>query len=123
MPMPKLVWNETDLIECLGVLPEIDEGATGHHFTVYRDGLKLLLSVYQYSAEVWLSLLRSEAQDSLITIRMIDCTGARYVKNRRDRDYLEFAAAKVFGGRYDGESAILMGLRLTVDPDFKIELF
>jgi hypothetical protein len=121
--MPEFVWNQYDLIECLAVLPEEEEYGIGCHFTVWRDGIRLLLSIYQYDAEIWLSLYRGESKESLFTIRMIDCSGMRFVKNPKGNDYLEFAVAKVFGGRYDGESPIPMGLRLTVDPDFKIELF
>ena len=43
--------------------------------------------------------------------------------NRNGQDYIEFAAAKVFGRRYDGETVIPMGIRLAVDPDFNIQLF
>ncbi len=121
--MPELVWNQYDLIECLAVLPEIDEYETGHHFTVWREDLRLLLSVYPYSADISLSLFRGESQESLFTIRMIDCPGARLVRNPKGSNCIEFATAKVFGRRYDGESPMPMGLQLTVDPDFKIELF
>lgn len=121
--MPQLVWNQYDLIEFFAVLPEVDEYETGDHFTVWRNGLRLLLSIYQYDAEIWCSLYRGESPESLFTIRMIDCPGVRLVRNPKGSDCLEFAAAKVFGGRYDGESKMPMGLRLTVDPDFKIELF
>ncbi|HMV46272.1 MAG TPA: hypothetical protein PLD20_03340 [Blastocatellia bacterium] len=121
--MPQLVWNETDFIECLGVLPEIDEYETGRHFTIHRNGLRLLLSVYQYDAAVWLSLYREESKEALFTIQMSDCSGTRYVKGNKERSYLEFAAANLFSNRYDGESLIPMGVRLSVDPDFKIELF
>ncbi len=34
-----------------------------------------------------------------------------------------FAAGDIFGGCYDGESVIPMGIRLSVDPDFNIQFF
>ncbi len=54
---------------------------------------------------------------------MIDCPGARFTRNRSGDDYLEFAETKTFVSRYDGESFIPRGVRVTVDPDFKIEMF
>ncbi len=39
------------------------------------------------------------------------------------KDYIEFAAAEIFDGRYDDESVIAMGIRLSVDPDFNIQFF
>lgn len=123
--MQHFVWNETDFIECLSVLPEVaeDGGGIGHHFTLHRDGLRLLLSVYPLTAEVLISLFRNSAQESLFTILLTDCPGARYVKERNGRNYLEFFAAKIFDHTYDGESLIPMGVRLAVDLDFKIEFF
>jgi len=72
--MPEFIWNETDFIECLCVIPTVEEYGIAHH---YRNG----------------------------------------------QDHIEFAAAKIFGGRYDGESMIPMGIRISVDPDFNIQLF
>lgn len=121
--MPNFVWNETDFIECLSVFPTVEERGIAHHFVVYRNGLRLLLSVYQYDAEVWISLFRGESNRSLFTFSLKDSPGARLVRNRNCQDYLEFAAGDVFGGRYDGEAIIPMGIRLSVDPDFNIQLF
>lgn len=121
--MPEFRWDETDLVECLGVIPQIDEHEVGHHFVVRRDGLRLELSILQYDAEVSLSLFREGAPSPLVTLRMIDCPGVRLVRNRERPDYLEFAAARVHGGRYDREPTATMGLRLAVDPDIGITLF
>ena len=120
---PKFVWNETDFIECLGVFLEVEEDGIAHHFVVLRNGLRLVLSVYQYEGEVWFSLYREESKQSLFTVSLRDSSGARLVRNRNGQDYLEFAAGDVFGGRYDREPVILMGIRLTVDPDFNIQFF
>ena len=124
-----LIWSQIDFIECLGTAPklevrhEIDEDGVGHHFSVHRDGLRLLVSIYEDFGEVWISLHREQAEESLFTITIHNCPGARYVKNKTGWNYLEFAAANIFGGPYDGQSLIPMGVRLSVDPDFKIELF
>ena len=121
--MQRFVWNETDFIECLSVIPTVEECGVAHHFVVHRNGLRLLLSVYQLTAEVWISLYREESNQLLFRVVLEDSPGARLVRNRNGQDYIEFAAAKVFGRRYDGESVIPMGIRLTVDPDFNIQLF
>jgi len=120
---PKFVWNETDFIECLSVFPELEEDGIAHHFVVLRNGLRLVLSVYQYEDEVWISLYREDSKQSLLIVSLRAFPCARLVRNRNGQDYLEFAAGDVFGGRYDGESVIPMGIRLSVDPDFNIQLF
>src|SRR5262249_12623483 len=121
--MPEFIWNETDFIECLCVIQTVEEYGIAHHFVISRNGLRLLLSVYQYAAEVRISLYREESNQPLLTVNLIDSPGARLVRNRNGQDYIEFAAAKIFGGRYDGESMIPIGIRLSVEPDFNIQLF
>jgi hypothetical protein len=122
-PTPTFAWNETDFIECLSIIPEVEEDGIAHHFVLYRKGLRLVLSIYTYDSEVWISLYREESQQSLFTVSLKDSSGARLVRNQNGQDYLEFAAGDVFGGRYDREPVIPMGIRLSVDPDFKIEFF
>jgi len=121
--MQRFVWNETDFIECLSVFPTVEECGVAHHFEVYRNGLRLLLSVYQLDAEVWISLYREGSNQPLFRVVLEDSPGGRLVRNRNGQDYIEFAPAKVFERRYDGESVIPMGIRLSVDPDFNIQLF
>jgi hypothetical protein len=121
--MTRFVWDETDFIECLSVIPEVEDVGSAYHFVVRRDGLRLVLSVYQLDAEVWISLYREESKQPLFRVVLEDSPGARLVRNRNGQDYIEFAAAKVFGRRYDGETVIPMGIRLYVDPDFNIQLF
>ncbi len=120
--MPQFNWNEMYLIEYLGVLPEVDEYEEGHHFTIHRTGLRLVVSIYQHSAEVWFSLFRGESEHQLFSMRLIDCPGVKLVRNPSKPDYLEFPASRAFGDRWMEEPVPLIGVRLWVDPDIKIEL-
>lgn len=123
MSSSRFVWDETDFIEGLSVIPEVEDAGIAHHFVARRNGLRLLLSVYQYDAEVWISLFREESKESIFTIGLKDSSEARLVRNRKGPDYIEIAAGNIFGGRHDGESRIPIGIRLSVDPDFKIQFF
>ncbi len=118
-----LVWNEYDFVECLGVLPKVEEYETSHFYKIEKDGLRLEITVFQYDGDIFIDLFRDDIEPSIFRMRMIDCPGARYVKNRGGAEYLELAAAKSFGSRYDGESVIPFGVRLTVNPHIRIELF
>jgi hypothetical protein len=121
--MPEFTWNETDLIECFGVVPEVEIHGLEHRFVVLREGLRLAVTVSQYDAEVVIQLCRDSGDDYILHTRLIDCPGIRLVRNKCGSDYLEFAAAKCFGDRYDGQSLIPFGIRITVDPDIRIVLF
>ena len=118
-----LVWNEYDFVECLGVLPEVGEDGIEHFYKIEKDGLRLEITVFQYDGDIYIELFRDGIEFSIFYMRMIDCPGARYVRDKGGADYLEFAAAKSFGNRYDGESVIPFGVRLSVDPHIRIELF
>jgi hypothetical protein len=122
-PIIMLVWNQYEFIECLGVLPVVGEHEISHSFEIEKDGLKLELTLYQYDGDVYVDLYREGIEVSIFSARLIDCPGARYVKYANGSEYLEFAAAKSFGSRYDDESAILMGIRLAVHPHIRIEIF
>ena len=119
-----LVWDPYKFIECLAVLPEVDEEyETNHVFRVAKDGLQLVLTIYQYSGDVYFDLFRDGIDEAILKMKLLDCLGARYITTKEGREWLEFAPAKTFGERYDGESPIRVGVRLFVSPHIKIELF
>lgn len=120
--MPELVWNETDFIACLEVLPEIEEYGISYAFRVLRHGLRLELTVYPYDSDIYITLYREGIQPPVLDMKLLDCGGTRYVNDERG-EYLEFAPAKVFGDRYDGESVIPLGVRIAVNPCISIHLF
>jgi hypothetical protein len=91
--MPHFTWNETDLIECLGVIPEVEAHGIQHRFVVPREGLRLVVTVSQYDGDVAIELYRDPGDQYLFHARLIGCPGVRFVRNTRG-DYLEFAAAK-----------------------------
>jgi len=117
-----LVWNPYEFIECLGVLPETDEDETYHSFEVKKDGLRLHLSVFQYACDIYVDLYREGIDAPAFSAKLLECEGARYISDR-DGERLEFAPAKSFVNRYDGESLISYGVRVAVNPHIKVELF
>jgi hypothetical protein len=118
-----LVWNVYEFIECLEVIPEVEEYETSHSFRIKKHNLRLELTIFQYAGDVYLDLYQEGLKEPIFSMRLLDCPGARYIKTKYGTEWLEFAAAKSFGNRYDGESPIPMGVRLAVNPQIKIELF
>jgi hypothetical protein len=118
-----LVWNPYQFIECLGVLPVVEEGETSHLFRVEKDGLRLELTVFQYAGDVYPDLYRDGIGEAVFKLRLLDCPGAGYVAGKDGSEQLEFAAAGSFGSRYDGAAPIPMGCRVAVNPHLRIELF
>ena len=48
--MPQLDWNETDAIECLGVLPEKGDYSEYHAFKLNQDGVTVSLTLWEYES-------------------------------------------------------------------------
>ncbi len=117
-----LVWNEADVAACLETLPEIDEDATSFAYTVAKDGLRLELTVFPDPGDIYVSLFRDGVDDPVFDVALLDCAGIRHVDDRPP-ERLEFAPAKSFERRYDGESPPPFGLSVSVTPTIRLRLF
>ena len=117
-----LVWDETDVLACLEVEPATDRHGISYEYAVEKDGLRLELLIRQYDGDVHFDLYRHAVERPVLSMKLLQCPGIRYVKRTSD-EYLEFAPAGCFGSRYDGEALISRGVRLWVNPSIRIELF
>ena len=117
-----LVWDETDVLTCLEVMPEIEPDGIWHKYTVLKHGMRLELTVYQYDGDVFLDLYRDGIEKRIFSMKLINCPGVRYVKDKKG-EHLEFAHSQAFASRYDGESTVPFGVRLGVNPTISIELY
>jgi hypothetical protein len=117
-----LVWNETDILSCLEVVPEKDPDEIWHKYTVEQHGLRLELTIYQYDGDIYFDLFREGIESTIFSLKLVDCPGLRYINNGKG-EYLEFAASQTFGSRYDGESVIPYGVRVRIKPHLSIEMY
>jgi hypothetical protein len=117
-----LTWNATDVLQCLGVEPNVAECETQFEYSVERDGLLLCLSIRPYDSDVLVRISRDGVIRPVFHARLIDCLGVRFVNDERG-EYLEFVPAKCFGNRYDGQSPIPYGVRISVTPGIAVALF
>ena len=119
-----LIWNETDFLEYLEVEPTLEDEYDYCYSYVKKctQSLRLELTIYPYSGDIYISLFHESLEWSIFDIVMRDCPGARVVNDKRG-NYIEFAESNCFTNRYDGESVIPYGVRLFVKPQIHIELF
>ena len=82
--MSELKWNEYEVIECLGVLPEKEEFFTSYNFRFNKDGLFLEMTIWPYESCIALSISKESDEKPFMTIYFIV------------RDKLEFISAKNF---------------------------
>ena len=117
-----LVWSDADVAACLEVLPDYDEDGDCYTYVVASDGLRLELHISPFAEDVALTLYRDGVGAPVFSVRLVDCEAVRHVTERTG-EYLEFAPAKCFGGRYDDSVTMPFGFRLAVKPSIQISLF
>ena len=117
-----LVWDETDVLTVLEVIPETERDGIWHKYSVKKDGMELRVLVYQYDGDVRIELFRDGLENSIFSMQLTDCSGVLR-KNDTTGEYLEFAPAKCFESRYDGVSSIPYGVRIYASPSINISMF
>ena len=117
-----LVWNETDVLTVLEVVPEIEADQLSHIYSTSKNGIKLEITIFQYDGDVRFELTNETNGSSIFTMQIMDCDGVLR-KIDKTGEYLEFAPAKCFGGRYDGVTSIPYGVRVSVHPDIQVSLY
>ena len=53
-----LRWDPTDFLSCLGVLPVEEEHGISHSYTVIKHGVRMVITVFQYDGDVYLTMWR-----------------------------------------------------------------
>lgn len=120
--MPQLVWEPLDFLSVLGVAPEVADYETSHKYVVSQPPVRLEITLWQYDGDVRLQLFVAPFEHEVLRYSMRECPGVRVVNDKRGQ-FLEFAAANTFTGRYDGYSVIPYGLRVWVAPQICLEPF
>lgn len=127
--MPELKWNEHEVIECLGVLPKVDDYETGHHFRVEKDEIILVLSIWQYDCLVEISLYQSNKKNPLINFHISVRDEIKFINDKRG-SFLRFQDCSVISSMYPltesmkfykMESPEFLNMALEVEPEIRIQ--
>lgn len=97
--MPELKWNEYEVIECLGVLPEKEEFFTSHYFRLIENNLILEMTIWQYESLVAISISKETDEKPFITLYFIVRNEIRFI-NKKDFAALEFCDVVVVPIRF-----------------------
>ena len=119
----KMKWDPTDLLECLEVEPNVDKDGVEHSYEIIRDGLKLLISVFQYDGDVYFSLMRENEHNlTIVSLKINQCPEIIFKKFGKE-EYLEFSPGRQKLESFDKKNSITKGVRVKIRPDIKLELY
>jgi hypothetical protein len=115
-------WDETDLTEFFGVLATFHEDAHSHSFEVCRDGLSLLVTLFDLEGAVYVSIFRDGLAEPLLTVRRELCTHAHVTNTSGFRRCFEAGSPKHPVTDMGIPPVLSRGVRVWVEPHFQVEL-
>ena len=116
-------WDPTDLLECLEVEPSTDNHGVEHSYVVIKNGLKLVISVFQYDGDIYFTLMReNDEEHTIIDLKINQCPVITFSKSGKN-EYLNFHPGRQSIENFDKPYSITKGVRVQVNPDIKIELY
>lgn len=119
-----LRWDEYEFIEFFGVLPQHEEDyGISDTFCVERDGLRLLVSVFQYEKEIDITLYQSSIETPFFNTTIRNIIDLRFLKYPKGLDALEIVySAKQYNRARDGWTENMV-LHIEVLPHLNLKYF
>jgi len=120
--MPEFSWEPLDFLEALGVVPVGEEYGISYSYLVDRNPLTLDLTIWPLDGDVELAIRCHGVDKPVVQLNLLGSPGARVVR-AKDGQFIEFAAANLFAGRYDNTRPAPYGFRLWIDPYLQVTTF
>lgn len=120
--MPQFSWEPLDFLEAIEVVPIEEEDGISYRYLLSRDSISLDLMIWPLSGDIALSMVCEGVPDPIVFLNLSESPGARVVRDKRGT-FIEFAAGKLFEGRYDYRDTPAYGFRLHVQPFLRVTAF
>jgi hypothetical protein len=117
-----LKWSESDLTSFFGAEPTFYDDAHSHAFELCRDGLRLLVTLFDLEGAVYISILRDGLPEPLFTVHREFCTHAHVTDGPHFRRCFEAGAPKNSVTDMGIPPVLVRGVRVYIDPQFQVEL-
>jgi hypothetical protein len=117
-----LKWDETDLIDFFGIVPNYCDDAHSHLLDVSRDGLRLLITIFDLEGTVYVSIFREGLPEPLFTVRRDFCTHAQITQGEHFRRCFEVGVTKYPVSEMGIPPVLVRGVRVYIEPHFQVAL-
>ncbi len=116
------MWDETDLTEFFGVAATFHDDAHSRSFDINRDGLRLLVTLFDLEGAVYVSIFRDGLPEPVFTVRRELCTHVQITKGTDFRLCFEAGAPKHPVTDMGIPPILARGVRVYIEPQFQVEL-
>jgi hypothetical protein len=113
-----LRFEEHEFVEFFGVSAPLDEDSVSFTYELRRDGMRLVFTVLPIEGGVSVHLYREGVTEPVVVLRAQDCTHSRFV-NWGSLRCLEIGRPE--RPTSEQSAPVRYGLRIFVDPHFKLE--
>jgi hypothetical protein len=115
-------WDPTDMTEFFGAVATRLEDGDAHSFEVSRDGLRLLVTLFEFEGAVYVSLFRDGLVEPLITIRRQFCSHVHITQGTKSDRCFEAGSPKYRVTDMGIPPLLVRGVRVYLTPQFHVEL-
>jgi hypothetical protein len=117
-----LKWSKPDLTEFFGAAPTYYDAPHSYGFEVTRDGLRLLITIFDLEGAVYVSIFRDGLPKPLVTVNRELCSHAHITQDAHFRPCFEAGATKLPVTDMGIPPVLSRGVRVYVEPQFQIQL-
>lgn len=128
--MSQLKWDKTDFIECLEVIPEVEDYDVSYTYNIVKSGIHLTLKVWHLESIIELSLKNAADENTITSFSILIRGEAEYIKSK-ETEFLLFRNSLVLPSRFSyldlggvnklESSDIGYNIKLSVNPTVYIE--
>ena len=113
-----LRFEEHEFVEFFGIVSPLNEDDCSYSYELERDGLRLLFTAFPLDGGIYTSVYRDGITEPIVTSRLQGCTHSRFVARGAHR-CLEVGLPE--RPTSEPTAPLVWGLRLFVEPHFRIE--
>lgn len=117
-----LKWDETELIDFFSSLCEFEETSHSHTFSHEKNGLRVVVTLFEFEGTVYSSIFRENSDESLITIRRDLCSHVQVTMDVAFKRCFEAGSPEYPVTNMGIAPKLSRGVRIYLEPDIKIVL-
>lgn len=117
-----LIWNDVEVMAFFEVALSYDNVCNSYTAEVNRDGLRLLVTIFDFECTVYVSIFRDGLPQPLFTVRRDLCTHAQITNGPSNGQCFEAGSPRLPVSNMGVPPVLVRGVRVYVKPHFSVEL-